>query len=182
MNATHYIAFFTTRKGHYERSVCGAWVKPKDHSVEPTCAACQVWLHDDTEDVRRIIAAERTREDGIFAAAKRILAVALLLLVGAGAAQAQDTRAPTRTLKTLRWTALAAQGLDAATILYPQRADYIAVTGAAAEWGIAWGAWEKKHQKLAMVTYIALTAAHSTGAAYKIHERWGTRQFAWQRP
>lgn len=51
---SHYVAFYcrTRGRGRYleERAVCGAWIAPSEHTVEPTCDACQRWLEQDAKD------------------------------------------------------------------------------------------------------------------------------------
>ena len=47
---THYITFFTVSRHGREWAACGQWVTPKQHSVEPTCAACVAYVLADAKD------------------------------------------------------------------------------------------------------------------------------------
>lgn len=51
---THYVPFYTRQRGRgaylEERTVCGKWIAPTEHTVEPTCLECQRWLEQDAID------------------------------------------------------------------------------------------------------------------------------------
>lgn len=49
---THYIPYFTVRRGRDQVAVCGAAIRPRDHHAEPSCPACQAWLEQDAVDTR----------------------------------------------------------------------------------------------------------------------------------
>lgn len=44
---THYAPYFTERNGHKQLTVCGEWIRPTEHSTEPTCPTCQAYLQAD---------------------------------------------------------------------------------------------------------------------------------------
>lgn len=49
---THYIPPYTRRNGRKQETVCLRWVTAREHSNEPTCAECLVWLQQETKDTR----------------------------------------------------------------------------------------------------------------------------------
>ena len=49
MTITHYIPPFTRQNGPKQETVCRIWIRPSEHSNEPTCETCQRWLEQDAE-------------------------------------------------------------------------------------------------------------------------------------
>jgi hypothetical protein len=49
---SHYIPPFTRINGPKQETVCGTWIRPSEHSNEPTCPACLRWLEQDAADTR----------------------------------------------------------------------------------------------------------------------------------
>lgn len=47
---THYIPAFTQRRRGGQVAVCGATVSAREHTVEPSCPACQAWLARDASE------------------------------------------------------------------------------------------------------------------------------------
>jgi hypothetical protein len=60
--STHYIPYFTIERSlaynpsgrpfRRLQAVCGTFIDLADHTVEPTCPACQTWLTQDVIDAR----------------------------------------------------------------------------------------------------------------------------------
>ena len=41
---THYIQAFCEVSGRKQKAACGTWVTAREHSVEPTCDDCRLYL------------------------------------------------------------------------------------------------------------------------------------------
>ncbi len=41
---THYLPYFTRENGPKREAACGTWVYRNQHSAEPTCDKCQLYL------------------------------------------------------------------------------------------------------------------------------------------
>ena len=49
---THYIPAFTRQNGRTQQAACLLYIRPSEHSNEPTCPECAAWLAADVADPR----------------------------------------------------------------------------------------------------------------------------------